>query len=208
MGWMFTNQPLHESEKEYLARHVLSWANLPPEDRPEPVACSQVGSVFYFAVRSPASHVAARPEAYASYIPDVDGSVTWAAVILTSRAGGFGYKDMTEDMGPYESNCPPSLIRKLSGLRLRPDGTECYAQAWRNRCLANAAVKSSKSKLREGQTVTLAKPVTFSDGLTLQKFVVTRARVSRRGVSTVFRSVDNGGLYRIRAANLAGAVVE
>ena len=45
----------------------------------------------------------------------------------------FGYKDMTEGMGPYESNCPVAILDLLTPTD-RP-----YAVQWRARCRANAA---------------------------------------------------------------------
>ena len=49
------------------------------------------------------------------------------------------YKDMSEDMGPYESECPVSIIKLLS-----PTDHE-YALAWRKRCLDNAQNKNIKN---------------------------------------------------------------
>jgi hypothetical protein len=45
----------------------------------------------------------------------------------------FGYKDMTERMGPYESYCPVAILDLLTPTD-RP-----YALQWRARCRANAA---------------------------------------------------------------------
>jgi hypothetical protein len=45
----------------------------------------------------------------------------------------FGYKDMTERMGPYESNCPVVILDLLTPT------DHSYALQWRARCRANAA---------------------------------------------------------------------
>ena len=45
----------------------------------------------------------------------------------------FGYKDMTENMGPYESDCPEPILDLLTPT------DSAYAAAWRERCRANAA---------------------------------------------------------------------
>ena len=45
----------------------------------------------------------------------------------------FGYKDLTEAMGPYESECPVAILDLLTPTD-RP-----YALQWRARCRANAA---------------------------------------------------------------------
>jgi hypothetical protein len=47
----------------------------------------------------------------------------------------FGYKDMTEHMGPCESDCPEDILDLLTPTD-RP-----YAIAWRARCRENAAAK-------------------------------------------------------------------
>ncbi len=45
----------------------------------------------------------------------------------------FGYKDMTENMGPYESDCPEAILDRLT-----PTDSD-YAREWRERCRVNAA---------------------------------------------------------------------
>lgn len=63
----------------------------------------------------------------------------FAAVTLTSLATmhgmNFGYKDMDETAGPYESKCPNSILDLLT-----PTDNE-YALAWRERCRKFNSVK-------------------------------------------------------------------
>lgn len=47
----------------------------------------------------------------------------------------FAYKDMSETMGPYENNCPKSILDLLT------DTDDEYALAWRKRCRDNLAKK-------------------------------------------------------------------
>lgn len=47
----------------------------------------------------------------------------------------FGYKDMTENMGPYESDCPEAILDLLTPT------DNAYAREWRQRCRANAAAR-------------------------------------------------------------------
>lgn len=67
-------------------------------------------------------------------IPENEQRV-FAAVFLTSTNKrdyyNFGYKDMDESEGPYESNCPASILNLLS-----PTTYE-YAIKWRERCWEN-----------------------------------------------------------------------
>lgn len=48
-------------------------------------------------------------------------------LIAKERSGGCGYKGLSEDMGPYEVNCPLSLLDKASPV------TEGYAVEWRQK---------------------------------------------------------------------------
>ena len=71
----------------------------------------------------------------------------------------FGYKIISETMGPVEQNCPISILNELTST------TNQYASEWRKACMRNAA-KPSPSKLPigteiqfeyNGKTVTLRK---------------------------------------------------
>ena len=70
--------------------------------------------------------------------PDVD-CVT-ALVFLTrgSERSGFGYKDMTETMGPIEDRCPPRILDLLSPVEQLGQGEQAaeWAKEWRARCRA------------------------------------------------------------------------
>lgn len=101
----------------------------------------------------------------------------------------FGYKDMDEGMGPSGAECPLAILDLLTPTD-RP-----HALAWRDRCRAAAAVRAAKPKLRHGDTIVFNEPITFTDGVTLNRFAVVidprRPRVVR------FRSADGWGHYRI-----------
>ena len=82
------------------------------------VKSTMLGVVYYAAIRN-----------------EKIGSIT-ASVILTSsdkKGSGFnfGYKSMSEEMGPNESRCPKSILKLLT-----PTDDE-YAIKWRERCWAN-----------------------------------------------------------------------
>lgn len=82
-----------------------------------------------------------------------------ALVIPTNlrHKGEIGWKDMSENMGPVESNCPPSILKLLT-----PTEHE-WAQEWRDRCWRNAK-KASSHRIATGEVVCLARPLSFSDG--------------------------------------------
>ncbi len=104
----------------------------------------------------------------------------------------FGYKDMTEAMGPCESDCPTAILDLLTPT------DHGYALAWRERCRTNAEVRqvrSAKPKPRPGQTIVFETPIAFANGHTFERLeVVAYGRTHR---SVVFRDPQLGGFYRI-----------
>ena len=121
----------------------------------------------------------------------------WAAVCLVryslrDREGFiFGYKDMSESMGPCEDSCPAKVLDLLTPT----DNT--HALDWRTRCrarLAERAKRNAKPTPRLGDVVILSAPPLFRDGRCLARFEAVRSPGRARGV--VFRSIQ-GGLYRI-----------
>ncbi len=96
----------------------------------------------------------------------------------------FGYKDLSENMGPYESDCPSSILDLLSPTE------NAYALDWRARCRANLDRRARK--LADGDRIRLAEPMTFTDGHVAQEFIVCK-----RGRRVVLRDPGNGCFYRI-----------
>jgi len=150
------------------------------------------------------------------YVPDADGFVRAIGVtkirnVPRARDGyNFGYKDMTETMGPYGLECPPSIIAAASELRdpigPQPEYSSLRsAREYRERSLVASKAKASKRALKVGTKIKLPKPLSFG-GVKLDEFTVERCRVrGRKGLSTVFRSVVTGGLYGLSAMDLIGA---
>ena len=117
----------------------------------------------------------------------------WAAVFLIKYIAGddpynFGYKDMTEHMGPYRYDCPEKILDLLTE-------TDCENSInWRARCRARL-----ERRTKVGDVIEFREPVEFSDGSCCQRFTIVlvpgrqRRRRALRG--------DDGGLYRIRGMN-------
>ena len=153
------------------------------------------------------------------YVPDADGMIRQIIVVKTNNVPkakdgyNFGYKDMTESMGPYGCECAPSIIEAASPLKPKPDVWPEYsslksAYQYRERSLAMAKAKAAKKALKVGTKIKLAQPLSFG-GAMLDEFVVERCRVrGRKGQSTVFRSTVNGGLYGLRAGDLVNSTQE
>lgn len=96
----------------------------------------------------------------------------------------FGYKDMTENMGPCEVECPERILALLG-----PTNSE-YALDWRRRCHANLA-KRARS-IEDGARVKLPTPIKFTDGHAGDEFIV-----EKRGRRLTFLDPDTRRRYRI-----------
>lgn len=70
-------------------------------------------------------------------------------LIAKERNGGWGYKGLSEDMGPYQVNCPLSLLNQAS-----PVEEGGYAHEWRQKVRAYHASRSSKAKPVAGAEIT------------------------------------------------------
>ncbi|WP_316207460.1 DUF6927 domain-containing protein [Bradyrhizobium sp. SZCCHNR3118] len=198
MGWLFYRKPERQTPieaikercgAEWIAKHFVKAGS----------ANSAVHIVAQF--HEPDSKV---------YVPDDDGMVRAILVFAIRQSRGeFGYKDMSESMGPGGWECSPSIIKAASKLRPKTDedGPLTWAHNYRERSLAKAAAKSKKQKLQEGSRVKLASPLSFG-GVMLDEFTVVRCPVGRkRRIRTVFRAVETGSLCAIQARHLADATI-
>lgn len=102
----------------------------------------------------------------------------------------FGYKDMTEHMGPCEAECPAAILDLLT-----PTDAE-YAVAWRERCRAAIAARAKRPRLRNGWTLVFDEPIRFTDGSAYERMEVVIEPGRPRAVR--FRPPGGYGRYRIR----------
>ena len=103
----------------------------------------------------------------------------------------FGYKSMTEHMGPCETSCPATILDLLT------QSDDEHALDWRKRC-RKAIEQSRRAVLHEGDLIVFAQEVAFADGQKSRRF-----RVAKRGRRTVFQIPGPNGdpehqLYQIR----------
>lgn len=131
-----------------------------PDHRLTVVKSSMVGSTYYAA---------------AERIEDDNARSVFAIVCLTferldaPNGHTFGYKDITEHMGPVESDCPASILDLLSPI----EGES--PNEWRARCRANIAqrrLRDAKPTPRPGQTIVFDEPLRFNDGIERTRFDV------------------------------------
>ena len=90
----------------------------------------------------------------------------------------FGYKDMTEHMGPYESACPRRILDLLTPT------THEHALDWRARCHARLLL-TERRKPNNGGILMLDSEMRFSDGVHERRFVVERS-----GAKIILRRSD------------------
>lgn len=89
----------------------------------------------------------------------------WAAVFALgfyprARWGEtFSYKDMTESMGPRQTDCPRRILERLT-----PTDNK-YANEWRAKCWERIH-RRENNKLKPGDYIRFAEPLKFTDSET------------------------------------------
>jgi hypothetical protein len=122
MGWTYFKPPGGKRAVEILRDEIRPLMILRAE---------QIGSTVYAAVKAPSAP-----------------AEVFAMVFLIHRRNGqFGYKDMGEEMGPYESDCPASILNMLT------DTDSQYARDWRARCWSNIRAKAARVEARLAQII-------------------------------------------------------
>lgn len=181
MGWTsLYRAPGMYSDAEFFSREFFGTINSGGF-----VATASKNGVFY-AVRE--IDAALEP----GLVPEANGKVRIAYVVLTKRAPkshyNFSYKDMTEFSGPCEDACPERLLKLLSPFRREAAFAAAkYAQSmrwaanWRARCWANANKAKNKIKLKPGLQVKLPRPVRFANGAWVDTFMVERRGGNKQG---------------------------
>jgi hypothetical protein len=132
MGWLFSNN-FNPNRRIELDKQ-FTWAS--ETARCRVLKSAMVGTTYYAAIEYTIEETGERK--------------VFAAVALTeaSRDGGWGYKDMDETVGPYETRCPASILDLLS-----PTDNQ-YALEWRQRCREYIARKKAAPKPVAGAIVT------------------------------------------------------
>lgn len=182
MGWLFMRDlGGHSTPRTYLDNQ---FTYVRDDHRLTVLASSMAGSTYYAA---------------AERVESLGDRQVFAIVCLTKTSTGardgctFGYKDMTEHMGPCESECPTSILDELT------DTDSEYAQAWRERCRANIVqrrLRNAKPTPKPGQTIVFDEPMRFSDGKERTRFEVV---LNTKGRTPLFRDAETRSICRIPA---------
>lgn len=118
---------------------------------------------------------------------------TIGMVVLHHRKQGeFVYKEISEDMGPCERQCPAAILDLLSPVEEFAQG-ECaeWANKWRADC--RAAIAKRRQAPGDGATIRFKEPIKFTNGDTISAFTI-----HKRGRAVRFSVVGDGNaVYRI-----------
>lgn len=182
MGWLFMRSlGGHASPKAYLD---AQFTYVQPEGHSRVLASRLVALRTYYAA---VEHV----------MVDTGSREVWGLVCLVrynprDREGYvFGYKTMSESMGPVEDACPADVLDLLTPTE------NAFVLDWRARCRARLAERQAiraKPAPRPGQLVVFAAPIRFRNGRSFTELRAVRLPGRARGL--VFEAQD-GGLYRI-----------
>jgi hypothetical protein len=183
MGWLYMKSLKgHSGPRQYLDAQFI-WER--SDTISKVLRSALVGMRVYYA-------------AVERILPATGAREVWAAVCLVrfnrrDRKGYiFGYKDMSESMGPCQRDCPEAILDLLT-----PTNHE-HARRWRDDCRANAAVRrarQAKPTPRAGQTIIFDEPLAFTNGRSFGRLEVVANPRSHRTV--LFRAPGSGSLYRI-----------
>ena len=185
MGWTFQYDIPRDKKAEITG--MLTWET--EEYTVAPLKVSNYGSTYYAAVKMTPKLLSLSPAMISNYTPNPeDGSIVFAAVYLTKTSNGeWGYKDMSEDTGPYHYSCPAGILDLLSPVK---EGT--YASEWREKC----RVFHKRLKPKTGDVVRLEKPWDPYG----QKFEKLKLRA-------IYKSLKTGSLVRLYSRDLVGATL-
>lgn len=99
----------------------------------------------------------------------------------------FGYKAISEEMGPYYYNCPAKILNLLT-----PTANQT-ALEWRRRCQEFAEKKAKTSAvLRPGAVIVFEEPIHFTDGSVVKAFTIQSVKAKY-----VIARGENKWLYRL-----------
>jgi hypothetical protein len=140
MGWTFTHRERGISNLEWFRREFC------PDEPERLIDLATKNGVAYGAYRWNG--------------PGGDEIV--GLVILTrwdrNSYHNYGWKDMDETQGPFETNCPARILDLLTPT------DDKYAVEWRAKCRANLAKAEAAKAVKPGTVIRLPQALTFSGG--------------------------------------------
>lgn len=157
MGWTFTHRPKGMTTEAFFVKEFPTML----QERGQILASAMKDGVFYAAVHNK------------------DTDEVWALVCLTQRSKqyhNFGYKDMSDSMGPCYYDAPAKVLDLLT-----PTDSE-YANQWRAECRLTLARAAMLPKVTRGTTLRFTRAMKFTSGEELDTFTfVERSTFERNG---------------------------
>jgi hypothetical protein len=154
MGWMTMHRSKGSSNKEFFAQRFNDKTG-------QVLAARNSGSVCYLAYQH-------SPVGQPSYVTGIVCLTSW----FPRQAFNFGYKTISEDMGPGDYNCPRAILELLTDpaeMGLSGKSLE-WATQWRKSCWENLAAQEAKPKVKAGTAIQFANPITFTDDVQAEYF--------------------------------------
>jgi len=175
MGWTYTRREPHQKHIDFFRTEF---------DGPHHQLLDISGTLgtLYGAMR------VSRPEQE----PFVIGLVVLTNWRHGDRLYNFGWKDMSEEMGPCEARAPRrilDLLTPLDEMERRGIFTDGSARNWRTRCEENLA-RRSRLRLKKGMIIRTPHLIRFTDGQEHDTFEITEPRRLR---ATATYDVEEGG---------------
>ena len=124
---------------------------------------------------------------------DYPGPFIIVYLLRSQRGYGWGYKPVTESMGPAETSCPISYLDQVP----MPDGN--YAHAWRERVRSRHAEKQRITRLISAAKI--GDPVTLTVGCEPRT-------VALKSKKPLLGQADDGSVWRIPRRLIASIGVE
>ncbi|WP_420991430.1 DUF6927 domain-containing protein [Cupriavidus sp. 30B13] len=167
MGWTETHKPKGEPLADCFHRHgATRWSEDSPY-RYRVLASALVhASTWYAAVERVEKTTGER--------------IVFALIFLVrmykaKHPGGynFGYKDMSEDMGPIEARCPERILDLLTPTE------SAHANAWRAACRRYHATRKLIPRMAPGTVLRFTEPLIFGAHGKATEFTVLRTSATR-----------------------------
>lgn len=137
MGWLFTHRDKVRGEKLadwFVAKGALRWSGCEPWEYKVLDSATVRFNTFYAAIERKNTETGERS--------------VFAVIFLLRHVPkdeyNFGYKDMSEDMGPCETECPERILKLLT-----PTDSE-WANQWRAACWARINARKARPKIVPG----------------------------------------------------------
>ena len=171
MGWTYSNKGSLNT-KEFFEKE-FNHNNSETGISGKVLACSTSNGVSYIAYE---------------YITPNERKVSAIVCLLHRESNNphgcnFGYKDITEDMGPVENKCPEKVLKLLTPTDNR------LANSWRQSCWNRVNRLKSMPKVKTGNTVKFNEPIHFKSGKVLDTFQYIKG--------STFSNGPYSSLYRI-----------